>query len=175
MSGGSVSKTFPKGWFDLSPETYADFGAMLYLSALTSPHNTRTLAQGVYTFETPLRLGQYHIFRQNGFPRGFVTFAGLSSEAERRFAIEGQALTDRDYRSGPSFWIVDLVAPFGQIRQIVDILKRDIPHQRVRTNRMDSDLTRERIVEWRRDREGAVKMRLYKKPVFERLLAQEAS
>lgn len=165
-----MKKRYPKGWFDISPEAYADLGAMLYLSGLTKTHNKRSLTQAIYAFETPLRLRQYHIFRQNGFPRGFVTFAGLSHEVERKYAIEGQPLTDKDFASGKSFWIVDMVAPFGQIRQIVDILKREIPHERVRTNRMDSDLTRERIVEWNRTEDGSVHMHLYKKPAFARLL-----
>jgi len=147
---------------------------MMYLAALTKTHNRRTLTQAVYSFETPLRLGQYHVFRQNGYPRGFATFAGLSSEAEHRYAVDGKPLTDKDFTSGSSFWIVDMVAPFGHFRHIVDILKRDIPHSRVRTNRMDSDLSRERIVEWTRDQTGKVHMRLYRKQAFESLLAEEA-
>ena len=170
----ALEQTYPKGWFDIAPEAYADLGAMLYLSGLTKTHNKRSLTQAIYAFETPLRLRQYHIFRQNGFPRGFVTFAGLSDDAERKYAIEGKPLTDKDFASGSSFWIVDMVAPFGQIRQIVDILKREIPHERVRTNRMDSDLTRERIVEWTRTEDGTVHMHLYKKAAFKRLLDRGA-
>ncbi len=165
--------SFPKDWFDLSPETYADFGTLFYLASLTDTHRQRSLAQVLYAFETPLRLGQYHIFRQNGFPRGFVTFAGLSPEAEYRYAIQDQPLTDADFTSGQSFWIIDMVAPFGQSRQMVEILKREIPHPRVRTNRMDSDLKNQRIVEWTRDQDGDVQMRLIKKKVFERMLKQE--
>lgn len=169
----NMSKSYPKGWFDIEPPAYADLGAMLYLAALTKTHNHRTMSQAIYAFETPWRLKQYHIFRQNGYPRGFATFAGLSKEAERRYAIRGEPLTDQDFTSGPSFWLVDVVAPFGQIRQIVDILKRDVPHNRVRTNRMDSDLSKQRIVEWTRDAQGAVKMRLYRKQDFERVLTTE--
>ncbi len=164
---------FPKGWFDISKDRYADLGAMLYLSALTRTHNDRSLPQAIYTFEPPWRLNQYHIFRQNGYPRGFVTYAGLSTEAERRYAIDRQALTDKDFASGTSFWIIDLVAPFGQFRQIVDILKRDIPYERLRANRMDSDMTRERIVEWTRDDGGKINMRLYKTSEFDRMLSAE--
>lgn len=145
---------------------------MFYLAGLTRTHQKRSLAQVLYAFETPLRLGQYHIFRQNGFPRGFVTFAGLSTEAEYRYAVQEKPLTDADFTSGPSFWIIDMVAPFGQTSQIVDILKTEIPHPRVRTNRMDSDLTRNRIVEWARDETGGVTMHLYRKNEFERKLQQ---
>ncbi|WP_299946750.1 toxin-activating lysine-acyltransferase [uncultured Ruegeria sp.] len=167
-----MQDSFPKDWFDLSNEKYADFGALFYLAALTKTHRDRTLGQVLYAFETPLRLGQYHIFRQGGFPRGFVTFAGLSSEAEYRFAVNEEPLNDTDFTSGASFWIVDMVAPFGQTNQIVEALKREIPHPRVRTNRMDSDLTRNRIVEWTRDAAGEVHMRLYKKNEFAQVLRQ---
>ncbi len=166
-------KKYPSGWFDLPPEKYADFGAMLYLSGLTGTHRSRTLAQSIYVFETPLRLGQYHIFRQNGFPRGFVTFGGLSPDVEYRLGIEGQYLRDTDFTSGKSFWILDLVAPFGQIRQMIEVLKREIPHSRVRANRMDSDLTKPRIVEWSRDAEGEIHMRLYRREEFIQTLTKE--
>ncbi|NVO56424.1 toxin-activating lysine-acyltransferase [Rhodobacteraceae bacterium B1Z28] len=167
-----MNSSFPKDWFDIPPEKYADFGAMFYLAGLTKTHQKRSLAQTLYAFETPFRLGQYHIFRQNGFPRGFMTFAGLSTETEYRYAVQEKPLSDKDFTSGSSFWIVDLVAPFGQTNQMVDILKRDIPHPRVRTNRMDSDLTRNRIVEWTRDTAGDVHMRLYRKKEFEHVLQQ---
>lgn len=167
-----LSQTFPKDWFDLSPEKYADFGAMFYLAGLTKAHQKRTLAQVLYAFETPLRLGQYHIFRQNGFPRGFVTFAGLSAAAEHKYAVQEKPLSDTDFTSGPSFWIIDLVAPFGQTSEIVDILKTEIPHPRVRTNRVIGDMTRNRIVEWTRDDLGEVHMKLYRKKEFARMLEQ---
>ncbi|WP_170583070.1 toxin-activating lysine-acyltransferase [Ruegeria arenilitoris] len=168
-----MSRKFPKDWFDISPEKYADFGALFYLAGLTKTHQQRSLAQVLYAFETPLRLGQYHIFRQNGFPRGFVTFAGLSPEAEYRYAVQEKPLMDTDFTSGSSFWIVDLVAPFGQTNQMVEILKREIPHPRVRTNRMDSDMTRNRIVEWTRDEAGKVHMKLYRKKEFSQLLKEQ--
>lgn len=164
-------KTYaPEGWFDLSPEAYADLGAMLYLSALTETHRSRSLTQAVNAFETPLRLNQYKIFRQNGFPRAFVTYAGLSPEVERRFAIDHQPVIGEDYASGRSFWIIDLVSPFGQIRQIADIMRKTIPFDRMRANRMDSDMSHPRIVEWTRDAAGAVHMRLYRKAEFAALL-----
>ncbi|WP_254436598.1 toxin-activating lysine-acyltransferase [Ruegeria arenilitoris] len=98
-----MSRKFPKDWFDISPEKYADFGALFYLAGLTKTHQQRSLAQVLYAFETPLRLGQYHIFRQNGFPRGFVTFAGLSPEAEYQYAVQEKPLMDTDFTSGSSF------------------------------------------------------------------------
>ncbi|WP_367646663.1 toxin-activating lysine-acyltransferase [Ruegeria arenilitoris] len=102
-----------------------------------------------------------------------MTFAGLSPEAEYRYAVQEKPLMDTDFTSGSSFWIVDLVAPFGQTNQMVEILKREIPHPRVRTNRMDSDMTRNRIVEWTRDEAGKVHMKLYRKKEFSQLLKEQ--
>lgn len=167
-----MQTNFPEDWFDLSPEKYADLGVLFYLASLTKTHQNRTLGQVLYAFETPFRLGQYHIFRQNGFARGFVTFAGLSPDAEYRYGVQEQPLKDTDFTSGSSFWIVDLVAPFGQTNQIVDILKRDIPHDRVRTNRLDSDLSQNRIVEWNRADAGEWSLRLYRKQEFEQALKE---
>ncbi len=168
-----MSATYPKGWFNLSAEQYADLGAMLYLSSLTGTHRSRSLAQSVYVFETPLRLGQYRIFRENGFPRGFVTYGGLSPESEYRMAVEGLHLRDSDFASGSSFWILDMVAPFGQARQIVDILKREIPHRRVRTNRMDADMATPRVVEWTKDAQDRIHTRVYRKQAFIRVLRED--
>ncbi|WP_170606188.1 toxin-activating lysine-acyltransferase [Ruegeria arenilitoris] len=170
-----MKKPFPKDWFDLPPEKYADLGALFYLASLTKIHSGRKLGQVLYAFETPFRLGQYHIFRQNGFPRGFVTFAGLNPEAEYRYAVKEEALKEADFTCGSFFWIIDLVAPFGQTNQIVERLKKEIPHPRVRTNRMDSDMTRNRIVEWTRDSAGEVHMKLYRKKEFAQVLSKEGT
>lgn len=56
---------------------------------------------------------------------------------------------------------------------MVEILKREIPHPRVRTNRMDSDMTRNRTVEWTRDEAGKVHMKLYRKKEFSQLLKEQ--
>ncbi|WP_302478027.1 hypothetical protein [Ruegeria arenilitoris] len=40
-----MSRKFPKDWFDVSPEKYADFGALFYLAGLTKTHQQRSLAQ----------------------------------------------------------------------------------------------------------------------------------
>ncbi|MEP2784478.1 MAG: toxin-activating lysine-acyltransferase [Pseudoruegeria sp.] len=163
-------QSFPKGWFDLTPETYADLGAMMYLSALTATHRNRSLVQALIAFETPLRLNQYKIFRQNGFPRAFVTYAGLSLKAERKFALEQAPLSAEDYASGNSFWVIDLVSPFGQINQIRKIMQDTIPFNRMRANRLDTDMQNPRIVEWTRRPTGDVGINVYRRAEFEQLM-----
>ncbi|MDN5785536.1 toxin-activating lysine-acyltransferase [Pseudorhodobacter sp.] len=141
---------FPQDWFDLPEAFLADFGAMFYLASLTTFHRRRTLADLFASFEAPLRLGQYKLFRSNGFARAGITWAGLSEAAERRFAVEHQALEPQDWNGGASVWLVDFLAPFGHVDQIVPLLTQNPGLNRVRTLWHNKDGSRYRIVEWSR-------------------------
>ena len=106
-AGSDPKPPFPDGWFDLDAGLYADFGAMFYLAALVPFHAGRSLAAATSTFEPALRLGQYHIFRSDGFPRAFVSWAGLSPEVERRLALKRTPLRAEEWNGGPSVWLID--------------------------------------------------------------------
>ena len=166
-----MNRSYPKDWFNLPQEMLADFGSIMFLASLSPIHRKHTLAQSFYGFETPLRLKQYNIFRDaGGYPRGFATFAGLSTEAEMRYAVDQKPLRPEDWTSGPSFWIIDFVMPFGQAPQVIEKLKSDLPHKRVRTNRLPSDLNTPRIVEWFRRADDSVGLKVYRKRDFAALL-----
>lgn len=168
-----MEQKFPDDWFDLPADVLADWGAIFFLASLSPHHRGYTLGQIFYGFETPLRLKQYYIFRdKKGFARGFTTFAGLSPEAERKFAIEKKPLDPKDWTSGSSFWLIDFVMPFGQTPQAVEKLKSDLPYKRVRTNRIVGDLNTPRIVEWFRRDDTSVGLNMYKPKQFEKVLEQ---
>lgn len=151
-SGAESDQPFPADWFDLPPAFLADFGALFYLAGLTRYHRPRTLADLFAAFEPPLRLGQYKILRNNGYPRAAITWAGLGPDQERRFAVDHQTLRPEDWNSGPSPWLVDFLAPFGHVDQIVPHLagNPDITH--VRTLWHNRQGSKYRIVEWSRPR-----------------------
>jgi hemolysin-activating ACP:hemolysin acyltransferase len=162
-----LQTSFPKDWFNLPRETLADMGAIFFLAALSPEHRKHTLAQVFYGFETPIRLKQYHIFRDKaGYPRGFTTFAGLSPDVERAYAIDRTPLRPEDWTSGPSFWLIDFVMPFGQTAAVVEKLKSDLPYDRVRTNRIVGDMKTHRIVEWFRREDRSVGVKLYRPAEF---------
>ena len=143
-------QAFPKDWFDLPDSFMADFGAMFYLASLTSYHRPRPLADLFASFEAPLRLGQYKLFRSEGFARAGITWAGLSPEAERRFAVDHVGLAPQDWNSGTSVWLVDFLAPFGHVEQIIPVLTQNPDLTCVRTLWHNKDGTRYPIVEWSR-------------------------
>lgn len=162
---------FPDDWFDLPAESLADFGAMYYLMSLSPFNNQRSLAQITAQLEPALRLGQYRIFRSNGYPRAFITWAGLDKAAEMGFAVDHRSLKPAEWNSGPSIWLIDFVAPFGQIDQIISTLDRNPDISRLRTLWHNKPATRHRIVEWvRHAPDGQIRMKSFGIGQFKKLL-----
>ena len=162
---------FPNDWFDFPPDLMADFGAMYFLSSLSKFNRNRSLAQITNQLESPLRLGQYKIFRSNGHPRAFVTWAGLNQKAERQMAVDQQPLDPHQWNSGKSVWLIDFVAPFGHFDQVVPMLTRNNDMHRLRTLWHNRKGTRARVVEWWRPFEGGqILVKSYGKGQFNKLL-----
>ncbi|MCC0063379.1 MAG: toxin-activating lysine-acyltransferase [Defluviimonas sp.] len=155
-SDPAATSAFPDDWFDLGSEHYADMGAMFYLASMTPYHRPRSLAAAVASIEPALRLGQYRIFRSQGFPRAFISWAGLDPVRERRFAIDHAALLPEDWNSGPSVWLVDFVAPFGHMDEIVAELPKNQELTRLRALWHDRKGEGYRVIEWTRQLPGGV-------------------
>ena len=100
--------------------------------------------------EPPLRLGQYKVFRAGGHPRAFLTWAGLTPEAEYDFAVRHRPLLPAEWNGGTSKWMVDFAAPFGHVEQIIPMLTANPAETRVRTLWHNRAGTRWRILEWSR-------------------------
>ena len=165
---------FPADWFDIPHDSLADFGAMTFLAGLTTYHREKPLARALHYLEPPWRLNQYKMFRANGYPRAFITWAGLSPAAEMRFAVDHQPLEQQDWTSGASVWLIDFVAPFGHVDQIIPLLTQNPDLTRVRTLWHNAAGDRYRIVEWSRSPgETEVAVRSYGRNQFRDILRQE--
>jgi hemolysin-activating ACP:hemolysin acyltransferase len=174
-TGPTDGEAFPPGWFDLADHAYRDLGAMMFLSALSPYHRQRSLPQALAQIETPLRLGQYKLFRAGGYPRAFVTWAGLTRDAEYRFAVDHLPLRPEDWNAGASKWVHDLVTPFGHVEQILQQLAANPSETRVRTLWHNRPGTRYRILEWWRKAPGEpVSMTSYGVGQFRKKLDQES-
>ena len=176
LRGARYDKTgpFPEGWFDVPDQHLADLGAMFFLISMSSYHKHRPLAEIYASLEMPLRLSQYRIFRSNGFPRAFVTWAGLDQPAEMRFAIKHKPLRKEQWNIGPSLWVVDLAAPFGHLDQVISVMAANRQTNRVRTLWHNKAGTRARVIEWTRaTSEAEIKVTSYGHVQFKRLLEQE--
>jgi hemolysin-activating ACP:hemolysin acyltransferase len=173
---GERSEPFPSDWFDWPQEMLADLGAMSFLAALSPFHQSRSHVQLITGLEPALRLGQYRIFRSDGYPRAFVTWAGLTPGAERRLALDHRTLEAHQWNSGSSKWIIDLVAPFGHLEQVLEVLAQKPEVRRVRTLWHNRAGTRYRIIEWTRDRDSApIQLASYGVGQFARILDAEGT
>lgn len=61
--------------------------------------------------EAPILLGQYKVFRFDDVPRGVITWARMSPEAEGRY-VRGEPFQTGDWQSGDRLWLIDLIAPY---------------------------------------------------------------
>lgn len=168
-----ASSPFPNDWFDIPEAAMADFGAMSYLCGLTRHHRDNPLSHLLHHIEPAWRLNQYRMFKTNGYARAFITWAGLSPQAEKRFAVDHLPLAPEDWNSGASVWLIDFIAPFGHIDQIIPLLTHNPDLTRVRTLWHNKAGTRYRIVEWSRPAgTQIVSVNSYGVNQFARLLAE---
>ena len=81
----------------------------------------------------PLVLGQCKLYMKKEYPISFVSWAFLDEAAEKRLFANGGKLRPEDWKSGDRLWLMDVVAPFGGVENMLrDIQKNEFPGQVVR-------------------------------------------
>jgi len=169
-----ANEPYPQGWFDLPDQQLADLGAMFFLISMSKYHKDRPLAEVYASLEIPLRLSQYRVFRSNGFPRAFVTWAGLDKAAETRLAVEHKPLRKEQWNVGSSLWVVDMAAPFGHLGQIISVMSANRQTNRLRTLWHNKTGSRARVIEWTRETsEGEISVASYGQSQFKHVLERE--
>lgn len=86
---------------------------------------TRNLLLGDFEWRImpALVLDQARLHMREESPLAFITWARLSEAAVARYRQAPHRLTPADWKSGEQVWIVDVVAPFGGAREVIDDLK----------------------------------------------------
>lgn len=69
---------------------------------------------------------QMRIYRKNGKPHAFVSWARLSQDVEEAFVLNTASLQPKDWKSGDRIWFIDWVAPFGGTHEMTRDLKRNV-------------------------------------------------
>jgi outer membrane protein assembly factor BamB/hemolysin-activating ACP:hemolysin acyltransferase len=72
-----------------------------------------------------LLVNQARVFLYGRQPVGMVTWACLTEEAEARFAAKAELPDPEQWRGGDRVWIIDVVAPFGGSRAMLDKVRRE--------------------------------------------------
>jgi cytolysin-activating lysine-acyltransferase len=81
----------------------------------------------------PLVSGQCKLYMKKEYPISFISWAFLDEAAEKRLFQNGGKLRPEDWKCGDRLWIIDIVAPFGGVENMLrDIQKNEFPDQVVR-------------------------------------------
>jgi cytolysin-activating lysine-acyltransferase len=81
----------------------------------------------------PLVLGQCKLYMKKQYPFSFLSWAFLNEQAEERLLHNGGKLRPEDWKCGDRLWIIDIVAPYGGVGNMMrDLQKNMFPDQGVR-------------------------------------------
>ena len=100
-------------------------GEMCWLYSQSRLHQGWPMASLQQWLLPPILAGQMRIYRKNGKPHAFVSWARMSKAVEEAYVLNTASLQPGDWRSGDRIWLVDWVAPFGGSREIA----RDLKHR----------------------------------------------
>jgi cytolysin-activating lysine-acyltransferase len=77
--------------------------------------------------------GQCKLYMKKEYPISFISWAFLDEAAEKRLFQNGGKLRPEDWSCGDRLWIIDIVAPYGGVENMLrDIQKNEFPDQVVR-------------------------------------------
>ena len=100
-------------------------GLTVILGCLTAEYGGTKLFTFAESVRSPISTGQYGILYERAdakavslMPVAFVTWAYLSKAAEVVFSNWLRPLHPTEWKCGPHFWLMDLVAPLGHAKEL---------------------------------------------------------
>lgn len=74
----------------------------------------------------PIQLNQFRIFRKEGKPVAFASWALLSKEVEQEMYDGRRKLKPHEWRTGDQPWLIDIIAPFGGGEEFLAHLRDEV-------------------------------------------------
>ncbi len=138
----AVSPLYP------NKDVLAVIGEFAFLCFYSKLHRKWSMEMIARSFEPPIYLKQFQVYRARDVPRGLVTWARMDSATEAKF-IQGNGLdTYEEWNSGENLWIVDIISPWGHGKAMIENIKKFIPGTLVKTLRVRGN--KKQVVEWYR-------------------------
>lgn len=69
-------------------------------------------------------LDQCRLYTKNGIPLAFFTWALVSDAVDARLASGMAKIAPHEWKSGPHLWLIDQVAPFGHLDEMLTELRK---------------------------------------------------
>ncbi|MEW5891762.1 MAG: toxin-activating lysine-acyltransferase [Pseudomonadota bacterium] len=71
----------------------------------------------------PIVLDQCRLYTRSGLPYAFVTWAFVNDQVDSRLRSSQPKIAPHEWKSGEHVWIIDAVAPFGQLEETLKELR----------------------------------------------------
>lgn len=71
----------------------------------------------------PIVLDQCRLYTKSGLPYAFVTWAFVNDQIDARLRSSQPRIAPHEWKSGEHVWIIDVVAPFGQMEETLGELR----------------------------------------------------
>ncbi|MEW6133708.1 MAG: toxin-activating lysine-acyltransferase, partial [Pseudomonadota bacterium] len=71
----------------------------------------------------PIVLDQCRLYTKDGLPYAFVTWALVNDPVDARLRSAQPKIAPHEWQSGEQVWIIDAVAPFGQLEETLKELR----------------------------------------------------
>lgn len=119
-------------------------GAIVSLSARSPLHRHYTIDDIERLYGAAMASDQVKLFMASEYPEhfivprhdwpvAFVTWALMSDDSRDAYVRQTRLLEGEDFVSGADLWVIDFVAPYGAVREIVRDVRADLsrryPHQ----------------------------------------------
>lgn len=115
-------------------------GCAAFLMMNTPTHKHVFISDLEWCVIPPIALGQFHLWRRQGVPVGFASWAFLSEAAEARVRSGSLRLAPDDWNSGDRLWLIDFLMPFGgQQEGMMDLRNRVLAGKKVMTVQRSPD------------------------------------
>lgn len=103
-------------------------GQMLWLMLVSKSHRFNFFVGDMeWLIMPPIILKQFKIYyTSENKPAAAVLWAKVNDEVEGRLKNGQRKLTQEEWNSGESNWIIDMIAPYGQIDTILEDLQKNV-------------------------------------------------
>ena len=71
----------------------------------------------------PIVLDQCRLYTKAGLPYAFITWAFVSDDVDARLRSSEPKIAPHEWKSGEHVWLIDAVAPFGQLEETLKELR----------------------------------------------------
>lgn len=127
-------KAIKKDVPDWKSELDVDFLDYMWLAEQSDSHKFDSLSVICAEVVFPMILGNYFILREDGKPVAYSSWGFFSeSISQIKMAAHRGALVRSDYNTGNTIWLMDVIAPWGHSKKVIQKLldtKRELGYTR---------------------------------------------